>query len=138
MKIDIYTDGASRGNPGPASAGVFIKNFDQEVEKYLGETTNNVAEYEAIILGLLELKKIVGKSKTRNTEANFYGDSLLAIQQLNRRYKINHESIIPLFIKIHNLCTEYKNVSFNHISRENNKRADSIANRCLDNNKGLL
>lgn len=128
----MYTDGGSRGNPGPAAAGAFIKEYNKECSKYLGVATNNEAEYEAPILGLRELKKCVGKDKIKNVEVTIYMDSLLAVQQLNRSYKLKSEHIISLFITLHNLCTEYKAVEFIHIVREKNKKADALVNKCLD------
>lgn len=138
MKVSIYTDGGSRNNPGPAAAGAFIESFDKEYEEYLGVATNNEAEYQAVVLGLSKLKQLVGKSKTKDTGVVVYMDSQLAVQQLNREYKIKSEKIIPLFVKIHNLCVEYKSVEFVYIPREKNKKADALVNRCLDNNKTLF
>ena len=138
MKVNIYTDGGSRNNPGPAAAGAFIESFNEEYDQYLGVATSNEAEYQAVILGLSKLKQLVGKSKTKQTSVVVYMDSQLAVQQLNRQYKLKSEKIIPLFIQVHNLCVEYQSVEFVHIPREKNKKADAIVNRCLDNNKTLF
>ena len=138
MKINIYTDGGSRNNPGPAAAGAFIESFDKEYEKYLGVATNNEAEYAAVVLGLSKLKQLVGKNKTKQTSVVVYMDSQLAVQQLNREYKLKSEKIIPLFVQVHNLCVEYQSVEFVYIPREKNKKADAIVNRCLDNNSTLF
>ena len=134
--INIYTDGGSRGNPGPAASGAFIESLDKGYERYLGETTNNVAEYDAVGVGLSKLKHLIGKDKTKQTSVEVFMDSQLAVKQLSREYKIQSENIIPLFIKIHNLCVEYGKVTFTYIPREKNKKADSLVNKCLDENTG--
>ena len=138
MKINLYTDGGSRGNPGPAAAGAFIESFNEEFSEYLGVATNNEAEYQAVVLGLSKLKSLVGKSKTKETSVVVYMDSQLAVQQLNRQYKLKSDKVIPLFVKVHNLCVEYKSVEFVYIPREKNKKADAAVNKCLDANNTLF
>ncbi|MDX1608407.1 MAG: ribonuclease HI family protein, partial [Candidatus Spechtbacterales bacterium] len=132
-KIEIYTDGGSRGNPGPSALGVVIgPPIDKGYSHYLGEKTNNEAEYEAVIFALKKLKALVGKKETKELEVEVYMDSKLAVNQLNYNYKIESENIIPLFVKIHNLRLEYKNVHFTHVPREKNKDADKLVNIELD------
>ncbi len=129
-KLIIHTDGGARGNPGPAAVGVVIQdsqgNILKEVGKYLGKATNNQAEYQAVILALEEAKKM------QADQIDFYLDSELVVEQLNRRYKIKDQTLGSLFIKIWNLKSQFRQVNFFHIPREQNKRADAIVNQVLD------
>ncbi|MEX2008334.1 MAG: ribonuclease HI family protein [Candidatus Spechtbacterales bacterium] len=135
--IEIYTDGGARGNPGPAAAGVVIgAPYNKSYSQYLGETTNNIAEYQAVILALEKLRALVGKGKTKSTDVTVFMDSQLAVQQLSGRYKVNSENIIPLFIKIHNLRVDYRSVAFQHVPRAQNKGADKMVNQELDKHEG--
>lgn len=131
----IYTDGGARGNPGPAGAGAVIQNAEgevlKEVSKFLGKRTNNWAEYEAVILGLETLKKIVG-TKTKNVTVEFRLDSELIVRQLSGLYQIKEETLFPQFIKVHNyLVKDFPQVRFVHVRREKNKHADALANRAM-------
>jgi ribonuclease HI len=134
----IFTDGGSRDNPGPAAIGVVIGN--KEYAEYLGETTNNVAEYQAVIFALKKAKHILGKEKLKNTEVVINLDSELVANQLNGKYKILESGLQPLFIEIWNLKFNFPNLIFQYISREKNKRADRLVNEVLDkkNQKPLL
>lgn len=132
-KIKIYTDGGSRGNPGPAGIGVYIETLDKRYGECIGNATNNVAEYAALIYGLKKLKQLLGKNKTRQYEIECLLDSELVVKQLNHQYKLKEEYIQKNFIEIWNLCLEFKNVIFKHIPREQNKIADSLVNQALDN-----
>ena len=135
--IEIYTDGGARGNPGPAAAGVVIGTpYNKNYSQYLGETTNNVAEYQAVVLALTKLRALVGKENTKKADVVVNMDSQLAVEQLSGRYKIQSENIIPLFIKIHNLRVDFKSVSFQHVRREQNKGADTMVNQELDKHEG--
>ena len=135
--IEIHTDGGARGNPGPAAAGVVIgAPFNKNYAKYLGNGTNNEAEYEAVILALEKLKSLVGKTKTKETDVQVFMDSQLAVEQLSGRYKIQSPNIIPRFIKIHNLRVDFKSVSFKHVPRAQNKGADAMVNQELDKHEG--
>ncbi|MFH1172901.1 MAG: ribonuclease HI family protein [bacterium] len=128
-KLQIYTDGGARGNPGPAGIGVVIKNNNQVVKEhcaYIGETTNNQAEYQAIYAGLQEAHKLGAK------ELDCFLDSELVVNQLNRKYKVKDQEIGKWFIKIHNLLLNFKKVSFHHIYREDNKAADRLVNEAID------
>ncbi len=130
--IKMYTDGGSRGNPGPAGIGVWIETLDKKYGECIGEATNNVAEYAALIYGLKKLKQLLGKGKTRQFAIECYLDSELAVKQLNHEYKIKEEYIQKNFIEIWNLMIEFKSVIFKHIPREQNKIADSLVNEALD------
>jgi len=136
-KIIIYTDGGSRGNPGPAAIGaVFCNEKGQVIKKYseyLGETTNNEAEYQAVILALKKFKALFGKKLAQNTEIELRSDSELLIKQLNGEYKILEPKIQSLFIAVWNLKLDFKKVKFKLISREKNKEADQLVNEAIDN-----
>lgn len=129
-KIIIYTDGGSRGNPGPAGIGVVIG--EKEYAEYIGEATNNEAEYQAIIFALKKAKHLIGGAKAKKAEIEIRTDSELAAKQLEGKYKILDEKIQPLFIKIWNLRLDFGSVAFNLIPREQNKKADYLANQALD------
>lgn len=135
MKIEIYTDGGSRGNPGPSAIGSVFYKDDQIVKKYseyIGEKTNNEAEYQAIIFSLKKAKLLFGKKKAKDMEVNFFMDSELAVKQLNHQYKIKEDKLKSLFVEIWNLTLDFKKVNFNHVLRERNKEADRLVNQALD------
>lgn len=129
-KLIIYTDGGARGNPGPAAIGVVIagKGYSEAI----GNTTNNVAEYKAVIFGLKKTKSLLGGKKAEETEVEVRADSELIVSQLNGKYKIKEENLKPLFIDVWNLRQDFKSVSFVHVPREKNKEADKMVNRALD------
>ena len=125
----IHSDGGARGNPGPAAIGVVVTCNGQVVEtisKCIGETTNNQAEYQAIIAGLekaIELKA---------EEVECFLDSELVVKQLRHEYKVKNKDLASLFVKAHNLSLQFKKISFIHIPREQNKAADKLVNKALD------
>lgn len=129
-KLIIYTDGGARGNPGPAALGAVVQTAEGKLVKtyseYLGEKTNNQAEYEALIFALRKVK--IYKPK----EITCFLDSELVVKQLNAEYKIKDPDLGPLFIKVWNLKLDFEKVIFNHISREKNKEADKLVNQKLD------
>jgi len=134
--IKIFTDGGSRGNPGIAGAGAVI--FDEEnyelktVSKFLGKKTNNWAEYEAVILGL-ELAHKFFKDKTQEIKFEIKMDSQLVQRQLKGEYKVKEATLIEQYLRVHNLIVKYfPNIKFTHIPREENKRADELANIAMD------
>lgn len=131
-KIVVYTDGGSRGNPGPAAVGVYIETLDKKLNECIGIRTNNDAEYEALILGLQKIKSIIGKDKAKRTEIDCYLDSELVVKQLNHEYKLKEERIQKYFIEIWNLMLDYGRVTFTHVPREKNKIADALVNQALD------
>lgn len=130
-KLKIYTDGGARGNPGPAAFGVVVEDLDGKMvgkfSKYLGETTNNQAEYQAVHFALEKAKEM------RASEVEIFSDSELIVKQLNQDYKIKNEDLGKWFLKIWNLRQEIGKVSFTHIRREKNKKADKLVNEELDN-----
>lgn len=131
-KIILYTDGGSRGNPGPAALGVFIETLGKSYGEYLGEKTNNEAEYQAIVSALKKVKSLIGKEKAKKTEVECRMDSELACKQLNHEYKIENAKLQPLFLEIWNLMLDFKHVTFVHVYREKNTQADAEVNKALD------
>ena len=115
--------------------------MNKKYGEYIGEATNNVAEYSALIYGLKKLKQLLGKDKTRQYEIECNLDSELIVKQMNHEYKIKDENVQKNFIEIWNLMLDFKNVIFKHIPREENKIADSLVNQALDQKekqRGLL
>jgi ribonuclease HI len=129
-KVIIYTDGAAQGNPGPGAIGVVIKDENgpilEKISQRLGVTTNNQAEYQAIIIGLgkaisLGVKNVAVKS-----------DSELVVKQLNGQYKIKNVVLRQLYQKVVQLTGSLESFSISYIPREQNKAADALANKALD------
>lgn len=137
IEINIFTDGGSRGNPGPAALGVYIETHDgntlDEIGRSIGINTNNVAEYSAIVEGLSWVLR--NKDKLNNLKKiNFYMDSLLAVSQINGLYKIKSPGLRVLYFKVKQLESEIKvSTTFSHVPREKNKKADAMVNLALDN-----
>ena len=130
MKLIAYVDGASRGNPGPAAAGVVLKDAKGEVVKTLsvpiGHTTNNVAEYTALILAMHEALFLGAK------EFEVFTDSELVAKQWSGDYKIKDASLKVLHLLASSLKRGFKKISVSHVRREQNKLADAEANRALN------
>ena len=141
-KVIVYTDGGSRGNPGPAALGVVIKNEKGETLKSYGEAlgtkTNNEAEYSAVVFALKKLKQLFGKEKTKNMTVEMRMDSELVCRQLAGEYKIEEERLFPLFIEMWNLKMDFGAVSFHHVPREKNREADRMVNEALDGEQKTL
>jgi len=130
----VYTDGGSRGNPGPAALGVVIQlgGAKKIYGERIGHATNNIAEYSAIVFALKKIKQLVGKVKTKELTVKMFMDSELAMRQLNGEYKIENKDLQPLWLDIWNLKIDFKHVTFAHVPRERNKEADGAVNRALD------
>lgn len=128
--LQIHTDGGSRGNPGPSASGYVITTTeDSELERggeYLGVTTNNQAEYQAVKLAL------ENAAKYRPRKLQFFIDSELVVRQMNGQYRIRNRDLWPIHIDIKRLSAEYDSVTFTHVRREQNKAADAEVNRILD------
>lgn len=126
----IYSDGGSRGNPGPSASGFVILNPEGEVVfeggAYLGTTTNNVAEYQAVYLGLEKAQEIGIKV------VDFRMDSLLVVNQMNGLWKIKNPDLAVINNRIHELTSQFDKVTFSHVRREYNKLADGMVNKILD------
>jgi ribonuclease HI len=134
MKYTVNTDGGSRGNPGPAAIGVVLKDQNQnitELSKFLGNTTNNVAEYTAVLYALEYLQNLE-KNGTCETEVAFILDSELVVKQLTGLYKIKEPSLLIIANQIKKTSLAFKHVSYQHVKREFNKHADKLVNRELD------
>lgn len=136
-KIIIYTDGGSRGNPGPAAFGFVIQDETGNVVSKGGEAigiaTNNEAEYRGVVAALKKVKQLFGKEKLRGMQVEVRMDSELAVEQLSGRYKIENEKLQPLFMELWNMRVELgNNILFTHIPREKNKEADRLVNEALD------
>ena len=134
--VNIYTDGGSRGNPGPAAVGVFIEGDGEvlaQIGKKIGENTNNYAEYSAVLKALdflLENKNILDK----DSKINFFMDSQLAYSQITGVYKVKNGVLKELLFKIKEREAQIKTpILYNFIPREKNKNADKLVNLALDN-----
>lgn len=135
--VFVYTDGGARGNPGPAALGVYIEDDNGSplfsLGKKIGETTNNIAEYSAILEALnwlVENKLTLGNE----CKINFYMDSLLAYSHIKKLYKIKNEKLREIILSIwEKEKTLGLTVSYNHVRREGNKKADTLVNLALDN-----
>ena len=128
-KATLYTDGASRGNPGPAGAGAVLvlgEGRSVRLGRFLGVQTNNVAEYEGVILGLEKALELGVR------ELDIRADSMLAMMQLKGEWKLKNEGLRPLFAKARELVAKFDRVTFQHIPREQNGAADEMSNRAID------
>ncbi len=134
MKLITYTDGGSRGNPGPSALGVYITDAEGNVVKrhgrYLDVQTNNFAEYSAIVDALKHCLELGA------AEVDMRMDSELAVKQLKGEYKVKNPGIALLFMQVHNYRLRFKKVTFTHVRREYNKEADAIVNEVLDRHVG--
>lgn len=142
-KLIIYTDGASKGNPGPAAIGVVICDgkgkASKEYSKEIGRATNNEAEYQAVIFALKKAKALCGKKKIKKYKIEIRSDSQLLVSQLSGEYKILEPRIQNLFIQVWNLRVEIGDIKFISIPREENQLADKLANEVLmESNKTLF
>ncbi len=129
-KVVLYTDGASRGNPGLAGAGFLVLDESSKLldegKVFLGERTNNEAEYEALIAGL-ELARRLG---CREVEVR--ADSQLMVRQLTGQYRVKNRRLIPLVLRVKKLAAEFDRVEYYHVPRAENARADKLANQAID------
>lgn len=138
-KIIIHTDGGSRGNPGPAAVGIYISDSNNneiiKIKSKIGVSTNNVAEYTAVITALEWLHNNYRIIELSNYRIEFFLDSLLAVNQLNGIFKIKDPNLKKLIIKIKNMEKDFSGgIRYVHISREENTIADGLVNDALDNN----
>ena len=133
-KIKIYTDGGSRGNPGPSAIGVVVLADGEvvhEISRAIGVTTNNVAEYQAVIDSLKWIAQL--DEPDRPKEINWFLDSKLVVEQLSGRWKIKDEKMRQLATDIwQRLARLELKSSFNHVPREKNRSADALVNQALD------
>lgn len=139
-EITINTDGGARGNPGPAAIGVIAKAGSEtlfEISEYIGQQTNNVAEYTAVIHALHHLNE----HQVTADNCSFVLDSELIIRQIVGQYRVKEVHLQSLVAKVHRLINELKdggrlkNITFRHVLRAENKRADQLVNQALDSNQ---
>ena len=130
VRTRLFTDGAARGNPGPAGAGAVIISPEghvvAKVGKYLGETTNNVAEYTGLILGLKRAKAMGLR------ELEVLADSELLVKQLSGEYKVKADHLQPLHDEAKALLKAFDVIDVRHIPREENEAADEMSNKAID------
>jgi ribonuclease HI len=128
----IFADGGSRGNPGPSGSGAVIKANDENGEilanlsKYVGITTNNVAEYTGLLIGLTKAIEM------GVAEVDVRMDSELIVKQMKGIYRVKNEKLIPLFQEAVKLSRQFKRFNIEHVRREYNKEADRLANEAMD------
>lgn len=126
----LYSDGGSRGNPGPSAAAFVVMNGREQViadgGSYLGVTTNNQAEYQAVYFGLKKASELGAKN------VDFRLDSNLVVNQLNGVYKIKNRDLWPIYEQIKLLVPKFQKVTFTHVRREFNQLADGLVNKILD------
>ncbi len=129
-RIELFTDGGSRGNPGPAALGVYMRDLDSGKEyrigKYLGHTTNNQAEYQALVVALEKAHSLGAH------EVTCYLDSELVVKQMKGEYKVKDAGLRVHFEAIKELSKKFKKFSIHHVRREKNKEADAVVNEVLD------
>lgn len=132
MYLKIYSDGGARGNPGPAAIGILICDSKgrplQDHKETIGETTNNVAEYTAVIVGLELAKKLGG------TEIDYYVDSELVARQLSGQYKVKAPHILTLYREAKTRMAQFEKTKFTHVPRTHEKLqyVDKLVNQALD------
>ena len=128
-KLIAYTDGGARGNPGPAGIGVVIMEDERVVDsfgRYIGETTNNQAEYRALIAALTRASELGAK------EVECKMDSELVVKQMLREYKVRDKDLQPLYLAAYNLSVGFKKIAFQHVRRAQNAAADAEVNAAID------
>ena len=134
-RVKLYTDGGSRGNPGPSASGFVLLDEDDKIIEdkgvYLGITTNNQAEYTALKLGLEEALR------RQMVVVDVFMDSLLVVNQMKGSFKVRNRDLWPIHSSIMELTRQFNQVSFTHVPRELNKLADAAVNRALDEALGI-
>ena len=132
MNYVIYTDGGSRGNPGPSGAGGYIMDSNKVViatiSEFLGVQTNNYAEYKALELTLSKAIELC----INKYPVQVFMDSKLVVEQLNDRWKVKNENLMKLYLVIKELIALFPNIKIDHILRKYNKEADKLANQAMD------
>ncbi len=135
--VILHTDGGARGNPGPAGSGAVLFADDGavlgETSRYLGHTTNNVAEYEAVRIGLEMVERTFGRAGCSDVAVTVRMDSELVCKQLNGEYRVKDEKLKALFTALRAYYTDvFPHITFEHVRRAQNKHADRLANRAMD------
>ncbi len=128
-KATLLSDGGARGNPGPAGIGFVLVIAGKPPirhSEYIGEATNNQAEYKALIAGLQRARD------EGVTDITCYLDSELVVQQLRGEYRVKNEGLKPLFNDVESWRNQFRNISFHHVVRAKNKQADKLVNKAID------
>lgn len=131
-RIVMYTDGGSRGNPGPSALGVFIETLSIRYGEFLGEGTNNEAEYAAILSGMKRVREEIGEDRAKAAHLECRMDSELAMRQLTGRYRVKHPRMKHWFDLVRREAVGFSSVTFTHVFRADNKEADRMVNEALD------
>ncbi|MGC9454563.1 MAG: ribonuclease HI family protein [Phycisphaerae bacterium] len=131
LRVRLEVDGGSRGNPGPAGAGVVVRDAAdgqvlQEFGVFLGKATNNVAEYRGLLAGLQRAADLGAR------EVEVFSDSELLVRQMNGQYRVRNEGLVGLFEQARQLANGFAKCSFNHVRREQNTAADRLANQAMN------
>ena len=142
-RIKVFTDGASRGNPGPAAIGVTLRNEKEElvavISEKIGITTNNQAEYRALLKSLDLIKKLASNIQVSFDSIEFFSDSELLVNQINFDYQTKDPGLAVLNSKFHVLAKKLERpFTIQHIDRAKNKNADMLANLAVDNKLKLI
>ncbi|HPF95334.1 MAG: ribonuclease HI family protein [Candidatus Magasanikbacteria bacterium] len=136
MQLIVRTDGGARGNPGPAGFGAVIEDANGKVLEehavFLGRKTNNQAEYAGAIFALRRAGELGA------TEVTLYSDSELMIKQANGEYKVKHPNVVPLFQDLFRAERVIGKVKYIHVRREQNKHADALSNKAMDEGMGIV
>lgn len=127
MKAIILSDGSCKGNPGPASIGAVVKsgNHISQISRYIGPATNNIAEYQALIAGLEEARRLKANS------VEVWLDSELVLKQLLGKYRVKEAKLLPLYNKVKQLLSTFSTCSLKKVSKEENKQAHTLAHKAL-------
>ena len=132
--IRVFIDGGSRGNPGPAGFGVYAEDGEgqplADLYGYLGRATNNVAEYAALLAALLWIREHAWQS------VHLFSDSQLLVRQLEGTYRVKNRGLRPLFERSRELAHKIPSLKIAHVRREDNRQADALANRAMDERVG--
>lgn len=130
MKVRLFVDGASRGNPGPAGLGAVLQDARGqtlvELSESVGETTNNVAEYRALLRGLAEARALGAD------EVEVFADSDLLVRQVTGAYRVKSAHLLPLYREVRTLLETFRRWRISHVPREENAAADALANQAID------
>ena len=129
-KIVIFTDGASRGNPGPSAIGAVLRDTEgkpvAQISQFIGKTTNNQAEYRAIIAALEKALKLGA------THVELNSDSELAVRQINGQYRVKNAALKPLHQRVKQLLSRLESFTVSYVPRQRNTEADKLTNVALD------
>lgn len=136
MKLVVNVDGGARGNPGPAAIGVVVRDMDGQIlatiSERIGEATNNVAEYRALLAGIREARSLGAKS------VELLGDSELVVKQVRGEYKVKNAGIKPLHAEVLQELGPFEEWKIDHVRREQNAEADMLVNDALDGREASL